>query len=137
MSLGQLRMQNFFLKLEEEGIVFSDVEKKNIRVSFHQSGQIIYIDDFFIHSDFRRKGIGTKLFAYVLENIPKEIEMLQLFAADYEGNGNSSDFWNSVGFSYKYDSDSDSNMEYEARWTMIMGVNGHETPASIWYDEVD
>ena len=57
-------------------------------------------------------------------------------AAD-TGDGQSEGFWDALGFDWRYPSDSESDLGYEARYTMVKGVNGHPTPMPILIDEDD
>lgn len=90
-------MKGFIDKMKMDGYSFSGDE---LRCSLHKSGNSLVIDDLYIHPDHRRKGIGTKWFHYLLEIIPADIERIELFAADYDGSGNSNEFWESLGFDY-------------------------------------
>jgi GNAT superfamily N-acetyltransferase len=96
----------------------------------HRSGDTVWIDWLYVAPSERRRGAARRALARFEAELPREIRLLRVFAADSEGAGNSDDFWLSVGFAYRYAGDPE-ELSYEAAHTLVKGVNGHPTPASI------
>ena len=96
----------------------------------HRAGVSMWIDMLHVPASQRGMGTGRKLYANWEAHLPKDIELVRVFAADTEGFGNSDGFWQSLGFSYRYAGGLD-ELSYEAAHTLVKGVNGHPTPKPL------
>ena len=94
--------------------------------------EVALIHDFYIPQHMRGKGMGRRYYEEWEASLPETVELVKLFAADYDGSGNSDGFWDALGFSYAYTGDT---MSYEAEHTMWKGVNGHPTPPPVDVDD--
>ena len=99
-------------------------------IKAHKSGTSVWIDMIYVPKKQRGRGEGRKLYERWEVRLPKDIELVRVFASDTECDGNSDGFWEAVGFSYRYEGDEDS-LSYEAAHTLVRGVNGHLTPPPI------
>jgi hypothetical protein len=99
---------------------------------------VIEISMFLVEVLKRGKGIGSKFYLEWEKNLPKEVELITLFAAD-TGDGNSDDFWEKLGFDFKYTADTQTDLlnsvGYEGIHRMWKGVNNKPTPQSIYCKE--
>ena len=102
----------------------------NEGVAAHRSGSLIWIDMLYVDPAHRGRGAGRRLYETFEAALPADIELVQVFAADTEGEGNSDGFWQALGFVYRWDGEED-ELSYEATHTLRKGVNGHPTPAPI------
>jgi GNAT superfamily N-acetyltransferase len=96
----------------------------------HYAGRTAWIDMLYVVPECRGQGEGRHLYQRFEDNLPFDIEVVEVFAADTEGHGNSDEFWLHLGFTYRYDGDEDA-LSYEAAHTLFKGVNGHPTPSPI------
>lgn len=101
------------------------------RLEGHRSGDSVWIDMIYVTPGERGKGEGRRLYKDFEAALPPDITLVRVFAADTEGEGNSDDFWLALGFAYRYEAEVTSDLSYEAAHTLIKGVNGHPTPASV------
>jgi GNAT superfamily N-acetyltransferase len=92
------------------------------------------IDMFYVPKNQRHKGVGTRYYQEWEANLPKTVKLIRLLAADTEGQGNSDQFWEMMGFEWQYTGE---NLSYEAEHTMWKGVNGHPTPPTVNTDEYE
>jgi 2'-5' RNA ligase/8-oxo-dGTP pyrophosphatase MutT (NUDIX family) len=98
-------------------------------IETHGDGSTIWIDMFVIPAKDRGKGLGRKFYMQWEAGLPKNIKLVRLYAGD-TGAGSSRGFWDSMGFSYVYDTEQgDETDNY-----MWKGVNGGKTPPSITSD---
>lgn len=103
-----------------------------IAADIHEKVAIIH--DFVVPKSLRGRGVGRREYEKWEANLPHTVELVKLFAADYgDGKGNSDGFWENMGFDYQY-ADAD---DYETAHMMWKGVNGHETPPPIEWDDED
>ena len=94
----------------------------------HRGGAAAWVDMVFVPDGRRGRGEGRRLYEEWEAGLPGDVEMVLVFAADTEGEGNSDGFWEALGFSYRFEGDED-DLSYDAAHTMVKGVNGHPTPA--------
>jgi len=94
------------------------------KIAAHISGNVAIIDMILVSKKDRRKGLGTAAYKKWEKELPKNIKLVRVFAAD-TGDGNSDNFWKSLGFNYVYD---DPGFDYESIHTMWKAVNGHRIP---------
>lgn len=80
------------------------------------------------------KGEGRRLYEEWEAALPKTVKLVTLFAADYDGSGNSDGFWGKMGFDWVYNAGDACDMDYESTHRMHKGVNGHPTPPTIWWE---
>ena len=102
-------------------------------IDAHVSGDVIWIDMIFVPFDQRNKGVGRALYEKWEKELPADITLVRLMAAD-TGSGQSSDFWDAMGFEFQYDGE---DLDYESSQYMWLGVNGHPTPATVLVDDND
>lgn len=108
------------------------MDKDDIYINAHLSGtEILWIDIMFVPEEQRGKGKGTAFYEDWEQFIPKTAKIIKLMAAD-TGNGESSGFWEKMGFSFVYDSETE--LGHETAQMMWKGVNGHSTPKSIFIE---
>jgi hypothetical protein len=106
----------------------SDTEQTSrAPIEAHRSGNIIWIDWFEVPKDQRGKGLGTKQYQEWEAALPKDIELVRLYAGNTDGSGSSSPFWDKLGFNFVYANEQGSLYDNY----MWKGVNGHPTPPSI------
>lgn len=98
-------------------------------INAHRSGDIIWIDMMGVPD--RGKGIGRRYYEQWEANLPPDIKLIRLMAAD-AGHGPSNGFWEAMGFDYQYAGD---DLDYETSHYMWKGVNGHPTPPTVNADE--
>jgi hypothetical protein len=88
----------------------------------------------YVPKAMRSQGVGRRTYEEWEAKLPPSVERVELEAVDYgDGAGDASPFWDSLGFSYKYDG---SNLTTEAQQAMWKGVNGHEV-TTIYVDDED
>lgn len=104
-------------------------------ISAHLSGDIMWLDMMRVTPEKRGSGIGRKYYRQWELQLPKNVELVRLMAAD-TGSGLSNGFWEAMGYEYVYDGDPDV-IGYEASQHMWKGVNGHPTPEPILVDPED
>lgn len=106
-------------------------------IEFIRYNDVVEITMIYVCPEDRGKGIGRTLYQEFEKNLPNDVKMVKLFAAD-TGNGNSDDFWDKMGFEYTYTGeckeDVESGVGYEGLHSMRKGVNGYTTPQSIFID---
>lgn len=107
----------------------------------HRSGDSVYIEEFVIPENLRRKKArnGATEYARWEASLPKDIKLVRLHAADM-GSGSSEGFWERMGFDWRYDygeSIGPRDRRYEHSREMVKGVNGHPTPPTVVIDEDD
>lgn len=92
----------------------------------------MWVDMLFVPPTERRRGKGRALYEQWEKDLPPDVEVVFLFAADTDGSGNSDEFWDRLGFDYRYTSDDPEHLTYEEQHWMVKGVNGHRTPEPLW-----
>lgn len=88
---------------------------KNIYIHAHHVGNTMWIDMFYVPNNMRRSGKGSLYYKKWEDNLPNNINNIQLIATDI-GEGPSNIFWESLGFEYMYDDD---NLDYLSKNHMI------------------
>ena len=96
----------------------------------------IEIEMLFVPRDQRGKGVGRQFYQQWESNLPPDIHVVQIWSAD-TGNGNARNFWDSLGFCYKYDNPDDWPVDEDTMDWMVKGVNGHPTPTAILIEPPD
>lgn len=102
-------------------------------IESHISGNVAWIDMFYVPRSQRRQGMGYKMYQEWETSLPKNIKLIRLFSSD-TGGGQSSEFWLKLGFDFQYDGE---NLDYETSNYMWKGVNGVPTPEVIYIDGED
>lgn len=103
-------------------------EFKDIDLELGDRGSTVEIHLIVVPDGKRRAGLGTRFFRWFEANLAERVTLVQVFAADYDGNGNTDGFWESLGFRWKYGGE---DLSYEEAHAMWKGVNGHPTPRMI------
>lgn len=103
---------------------------KGVKLDAHPSGDILWIDWFYLPPEMRRQGKAEKIYFDFEASIPKKFKIIRLFAANSEGEKRSHHFWEKVGFDYTYEG-SEELEGSDGEWMMWKGINGHATPKSI------
>ncbi len=114
--------------------IIREGEEPRISAEVHTQHGSAVIHDFYVPRSLRGQGVARRFYEQWEADLPSEIECVRLFAADYEGEGNSDGFWEAMGFSYRYDGE---DLSYEASHEMWKGVNGHPTPPTVNVDDED
>ena len=90
----------------------------DVKVEAHlKSPTVLEIVNFSVPKEKRGHGYGTKAYAAYEKSLPRQIRAIELLAAD-TGSGNTDNFWLAQGFDYKYQSEEEGDLSYEAEHTM-------------------
>lgn len=104
---------------------FTQKQLDQVEIQSHQSGDVVWIDNFVVPDRLRRNKLGSAAYLAWEGKLPPNIKLVRLFAAD-TGSGRSNHFWDYLGFCYRYFYNEAHNNEI--RFEMHKGVNGHKTP---------
>lgn len=110
----------------------NEAEEDGTYIDAHRSGTMVVIDMMHVPAGSRLKGEGTRYYEQWEASLPKDIELVRLWACD-AGAGLTTPFWERLGFEYQFDTKHDMDDFSDADWTTWMwkGVNGHPTPATM------
>ncbi len=104
----------------------------------HRAGSTdFWIDWFSVAPDRRGQGEGRRMYERFEAELPDDVTMVRVFAADTDGEGNSDAFWLALGFTYRYDAEDAGDLSYEQAHMLVKGVNGHAAPAPIYIEYVE
>ena len=97
MSVAELetRMQAW-LASEYQAVLFDDEQGTAGYALFKREPEWIYLRQFFVQPERRRRGIGRAAFAWLLENVWKDAPRIRLDVL--VGNSDGIEFWRSLGF---------------------------------------
>ena len=117
-----------------------DCDKPYYELDYSSNEEGVYgvlIEKFVVPSHQRGSGLGTKLYEEFERNLPENIKVVGLIAADL-GSGPTQDFWKRQGFVPAFDYDSVSKSEVESMfYCMVKGVNGQPNPDPLPISEYD
>lgn len=107
------------------------MEAEKPYIDDHRSGDIMWLDMMAV--PVRGQGIGRRYYQQWEAELPKDIKLVRLMAAD-AGHGLANGFWEKMGFEYQYDGE---DLDYETSQYMWKGVNGFPTPETVWVGDDD
>ena len=91
-GLGQL----FVLKVNDK---LAGMASALITISTAEGGRVLLLEDVFVHSDFRGKGLGRRLLEHVLDWACKQGMMRVTLLADHD-NHTAINFYQKLGFDF-------------------------------------
>lgn len=102
-------------------------------VDSHGNADLVWVDMLYVPRAQRGQGIGRKTYEAWEASLPTTVRLVLIHAGD-TGSGDSSGFWDAMGFAFRYDGE---NLSHEARCAMAKGVNGHPTPPTLRVEDGD
>ena len=120
----------------------SQESTNEVTINAHRAGgphgRGVYISWFEVPRHLRRQGLGTEAYEEFETELPKDVDLVYLHAAD-SGAGPSDGFWEMLGFDYVYGVEYPLDMEdlsIEEQQYMVKGI-GRETPDPVIVTEED
>lgn len=97
MSVAELEMRiRAWLECEYQAVLFDDEQGTAGYALFKREPEWIYLRQFFVQPERRRRGIGRTAMAWLLENVWKDAHRIRLDVL--VGNSDGIEFWRSLGF---------------------------------------
>src|SRR5271170_4901116 len=92
-------------------------------IDAHREGDTVWLETFEIPEEQRGKGLGQEAYEEWENSLPKDVQLIRLFAANTGGEESSASFWKKMGFEFVTTEDDGPVDAY-----MWKGINGHSTP---------